>query len=216
MKIGYARRSTPATIDGHFSIPFQARELIRAGCLAIFDEVVPGTATHRPQLEAAISLLTPGDHLMVWRIDRLARSTEALDDILARIHARGACVRGVNDDTDSSTPEGLGKIRDLAFAAQIECEAISHRTVAALKAKRARGEVYGPLPIGYRRAADGVTLEPHPEEQVAIERVLELRAEGVSYRKIAQLLGDEGHPARGARWHKTTLVEIVRRAKGEG
>ncbi len=74
-----------------------------------------------------------------------------------------------------------------------------------------RGEFTGMAPFGKRVSGDGVTLEEHPEEVATLETMLRWRSEGMSFRKIAQRLDDEGHAPRGERWHCTTVVRMIKR-----
>src|SRR5713226_2984428 len=70
MKIGYARVSTD---DQQLHLQLDA--LTTAGCTQIFhDEGISGAQVQRPGLDAALMALSPGDVLVVWRLDRLGRS----------------------------------------------------------------------------------------------------------------------------------------------
>ncbi len=83
-------------------------------------------------------------------------------------------------------------------------------TAVALAAKRARGEVSGTVPLGYRDE-DG-RLVPDPGEQAAVARIRELRSEGVSYERIARQLIVDGHQPRvGRRWHPTQIARVLTR-----
>jgi DNA invertase Pin-like site-specific DNA recombinase len=88
----------------------------------------------------------------------------------------------------------------------------SSLTRDALAKKKLRGERAGALPIGSALAGDGVRLVEHPEERAAVGRMTELRASGRSLRDIAEMLTEEGYPARGSRWHRTTVERVLRRA----
>ena len=72
------------------------------------------------------------------------------------------------------------------------------------------GYAYGSPPYGWR--AERGELVEHPEEQVAVERMCELRHDGASYPGIATILHDEGHvPKRGTLWHPMTIRQVLRR-----
>ena len=89
MKYGYARVST----DGQ-SVDAQVRQLTKAGCRKVFRDVhVSGAKTDRAQLRRVIEALEPGDVLMVTRLDRLARSTRDLLNVLATITGKKAGFR---------------------------------------------------------------------------------------------------------------------------
>lgn len=85
-------------------------------------------------------------------------------------------------------------------------------TSEALAKKRARGERIGELPLGRTVAADGVTLIEDPSEARAVAEALRMKTEGLSVRAIADELNRRGVPARGERWHPTTVQRLVGRA----
>jgi len=85
MNIGYARVSTE---DQHFEI--QVAALRRVGCKRIFQEKVSGARRHRPELARMLEHLREGDTVVVWKLDRLARSTRDLLEIADAIDQAGA------------------------------------------------------------------------------------------------------------------------------
>lgn len=85
----------------------------------------------------------------------------------------------------------------------------SRLTSEALAAKKRRGELTGRPPYGTRVGEDGITLESEPHEVAAVETILELRADGMSYSGIARELNARGVPARGRRWYPMTVSRIV-------
>ncbi len=87
----------------------------------------------------------------------------------------------------------------------------NHRalTVAALERRKASGLVAGQVPFGKRDAGDG-RLVDEPDEVRTLQRLIELRADGVAIRTIATVLDAEGRKARGARWHPTTVARILK------
>ena len=85
-------------------------------------------------------------------------------------------------------------------------------TKKALAAKRAKGErLGGSIPFGFTLHEDGKTLFPEPKEQLCLNRIEELKAEGFSLRKLTKKLNEEGWEARGKKWHKTTIQRILSR-----
>jgi DNA invertase Pin-like site-specific DNA recombinase len=88
MIVGYARVST----DGQ-SLDAQETALRNAGAERIFAEKISGVVTDRRQLAKAIAALSEGDVLLVTRLDRLARSTRDLLNVLASISDKGAGFR---------------------------------------------------------------------------------------------------------------------------
>jgi DNA invertase Pin-like site-specific DNA recombinase len=95
MIVGYARVST----DGQ-SVEAQQAQLRAAGAERVFAEKVSGAVTDRKALAKAIAALSSGDVLLVTRLDRLARSTRDLLNVLATVAERGAGFRSLADSHD--------------------------------------------------------------------------------------------------------------------
>ena len=96
---GYARVSTNGQDLGS-----QEAELLAAGCAKVFKEKVSGAKTDRAELARR---LEPGDVLIVTRLDRLARSTRDLLNVLATVGEREAGFRSLKDTwADTTTPHG--------------------------------------------------------------------------------------------------------------
>lgn len=154
--------------------------------------------------------------LVAAKRDRVARDVVVAATI-ERLVAK-ACARLVTADGVSAedTPEGaLQRTLMDAFAA-FERAQIAARTRAALAAKRRKGERAGQVPYGYSVAADGSTLRELAAEQRVIRRVHALRERGLGIVAIAEKLNACGVPARGARWHRTTVHRILVRADALG
>ncbi len=112
---------------------------------------------------------------------------------------------------DTSTAMGRFFLTVMAGAAEMERNLIRERTAAAMAHMRANGERVGEVPYGFRLASDGVHLEAEPNEQRMIELVRGYRAEGLSIRGIAERLNVEAAPARGGRWHPTSVARMLTR-----
>lgn len=165
----------------------------------------------RPGLLAALADVEShrASRLVVARRDRLARDV-VLAAMVDRLVARtGAVVASAAGEGDGADPASQLMRRMVDAFAEYERALIRSRTRAALAVKAARGERVGQVPYGSRVAADGVRLEDEPAERAAVERARELRAAGVSCARIAATLQAEGAPARGARWHATTVARMV-------
>ena len=90
-------------------------------------------------------------------------------------------------------------------------------TRRALAHKRSKGErTSRDAPFGYRIADDEKTLLKDKGEQKIVKLVVSLREEGMSYRKIADRLNTDGIPARGAKWHATTITRLLTREARKG
>jgi resolvase-like protein len=121
---GYARVST----DGQ-SLASQDAQLHAAGCAKMYAEKVSGARTDRPELANVLKRLRAGDVLMVVRLDRLARSTRNLLNILDGIGTSEAGFKSLGDAwADATTPHGRLLLRVLGGLAQFERELILTRT----------------------------------------------------------------------------------------
>ncbi|WP_455404297.1 recombinase family protein [Rhodopseudomonas parapalustris] len=139
VKIGYARVST----DGQ-SVAAQVAELEQAGCDEVFQETASGAKTDRNQLRKALDRLSAGDVLTVTRLDRLARSTRDLLNILDTIGKAGAAFRSLHDAwADTTTPHGRLMLTILGGLAEFERELIRARTSEGRQRAKARGVKLG-------------------------------------------------------------------------
>ena len=100
----------------------------------------------------------------------------------------------------------------LAGVAETERNLIRERTKAALAHEAARGRRVGTVPLGFKVGPDGL-LVVDEDERLAVEGMLALRASGLSIRQVGAALNRAGVPARGARWHPTTVARIVGRGR---
>ena len=136
---GYARVST----NGQ-DLAAQEAELMAAGCAKVFKEKVSGAKTDRAELAKVIRMLQPGDVLVVTRLDRLARSTRDLLNVLAAIAERKACFRSLKDTwADTTTPHGRLMLTVLGGLAEFERELIRARTGEGRKRAKANGVKFG-------------------------------------------------------------------------
>jgi DNA invertase Pin-like site-specific DNA recombinase len=142
MLIGYARCST----DGQ-STDAQIAALKAAGAERIFSEKVSGAVTDRKALAKAITALGAGDVLLVTRLDRLARSTRDLLNVLDAVGKRGAGFRSLADPMiDTTSPHGKLILAVLAALAEFERSMILARTSEGRTRAKARGVRFGRKP----------------------------------------------------------------------
>jgi DNA invertase Pin-like site-specific DNA recombinase len=139
MIVGYARVST----DGQ-TLDHQQAALAAAGAEKVFAEKVSGAVTDRKALAKAILALSPGDVLLVTRLDRLARSTRDLLNVLDAVGKAGAGFRSLADAwADTTTPHGRLMLTVLGGLAEFERELIRARTDEGRKRAKARGVRFG-------------------------------------------------------------------------
>ena len=140
--VGYARVST----DGQ-TLDAQCSALKVAGAEKIFSEKVSGAKTDRAQLAKAIGALTQGDVLLVTRLDRLARSTRDLLNVLDAVGKAGAGFRSLADPMiDTTSPHGKLILAVLGALAEFERSMILARTDEGRKRAQARGVRFGRKP----------------------------------------------------------------------
>jgi len=179
MIYGYARVST----NGQ-DLTSQEHELIAAGCDRVFKEKVSGAKSDRAELAKAIRTLTPGDVLVVTRLDRLARSTRDLLNVLATIGEREAGFRSLKDTwADTTTPHGRLMLTVLGGLAEFERELIRARTGEGRKRAKASGVKFGrPSALTANQRQEAIQRLAQGAAQVDVAR-----AYGVSQATISRL-----------------------------
>ena len=136
---GYARVST----NGQ-DLAAQDAELRAFGCAKVFKEKASGARSDRPELAKVIGRLEPGDVLVVVRLDRLARSTRDLLNVLDELSKRGAGFRSLKDTwADTTTPHGKLMLTVLGGLAEFERSLIAARTGEGRKRAQERGVRFG-------------------------------------------------------------------------
>jgi DNA invertase Pin-like site-specific DNA recombinase len=139
---GYARVST----DGQ-SLVAQLAELRAEKCEKIFQEKISGARADRKQLAKLMALLAKGDLLVVTRLDRLARSTRDLLNLLGTIGGKGAGFKSLRDTwADTTTAHGRLMLTVLGGLAEFERELIRTRTGEGRERAKARGVILGRKP----------------------------------------------------------------------
>jgi len=136
MKIGYARVSTTAQ-----NPQLQLDALTAAGVdeADIYVDHASGSTLARPQLEAALRQLRVGDVLVVWKLDRLARSTTDLIRQVRHLEERGVEFASLTEALDTTTAGGRFVFTVMAGLAELERDLIRERTAAGLEAARRQG-----------------------------------------------------------------------------
>lgn len=178
MILGYARVST----DGQ-DLSAQTAELTAAGAETMFQEKVSGARADRAQLERMLGHLDPGDTVLVTRLDRLARSTRDLLNILARIGEAGAFFRSLKDAwADTSTPHGRLMITVLGGLAEFERELIIARTGEGLRRAKDRGVKLGrPRKLNpHQRQAAMALLDAGEKTQAEVARLFNVHHATIS------------------------------------
>jgi DNA invertase Pin-like site-specific DNA recombinase len=178
-KYGYARVST----DGQ-SLASQDAELHAAGCAKVYAEKISGARSDRPALAKVLKRLDTGDALIVTRLDRLARSTRDLLNILDDIAKRGAGFKSLHDAwADTTTPHGRLMLTVLGGLAEFERELILARTGDGRARAKVRGVKFGrPTALTPHQRAEALQRLANGEAQADLARTF-----GVSQATISRL-----------------------------
>ena len=166
--IGYARTST---VDQEAGLEAQLRELEELGCHKIFKEQVSSVQS-RAELQRAMEYIRENDTLVVTKLDRLARSMHDLLDIKAKIDAKGAYLKILSPDMNTSTAQGKLVFNIFGSVAEFEREVMLERQREGIAKAKAEGKYKG----------------RQPTARAKTEEVLKLRGKGVSPAEIAKRL----------------------------
>ena len=191
MIVGYARVST----DGQ-TLDAQQSALAGAGAEKVFAEKVSGAVTDRKALTRAIAALDAGDVLLVTRLDRLARSTRDLLNVLDAVAKAGAGFRSLADAwADTTTPHGKLMIAILGGLAEFECSLILARTSEGRTRAKAPGRKVWPEACAHRAPAGG-SVGASRSWRGLYRNCPQLRGEPLDY--FAARLNDQGEPSNAS------------------
>lgn len=167
MKIGYARVSTQDQ-----NLDLQLKALKSAGCQKIFREKVSGAIRSRPEFQRMVDQIRSGDTVVVWKLDRLARSTRDLLNTMETLGDAGAKFQSISEPWANTTTHA-GKMIMTVFAgiAEFERDLIKERTGAGRDAAKQRGVRFG---------------RPNKLSPDQAKLVIELIANGKSPREVAR------------------------------
>ena len=164
---GYARVSST---DQDLTI--QKEALLAAGCDNIRSEKAAGASRNgRPELNTLMEFMRDGDVLVVTRIDRLARSIRDLQNIVHELKDKGVALRATEQPIDTSTAAGKAFLDMLGVFAEFETNLRKERQTEGIAKAKARGVYSG------RKAT------------IDVERVKQLKADGIGATAIAKELG---------------------------
>jgi len=138
MLIGYARVSTQDQ-----DLQLQIDALKQIGCEEIFTEKASGAQRNRPALKNALNYMRKGDTLVVWKLDRLARSLKQLIETIENLDKRKINFKSITEAMDTATTGGRLIYHIFAALSEFERSVILERTKAGLTAARKMGRVGG-------------------------------------------------------------------------
>jgi len=168
-KIGYARVSTN---DQELNLQIDA--LLKEGCekSLIFQDQISGVKSIRPGLDKCIETLSPGDTLIVWRLDRLGRSMSHLINLIESLSEKGIGFKSIQDGAiDTTTASGELMFNVFGALAQFERRLIQERTNAGLEAARARGKKGGRPKTGINNPKVQMAKQMHQNNSLSIESI---------------------------------------------
>jgi DNA invertase Pin-like site-specific DNA recombinase len=139
--IGYARVSTR---DQNLQLQLDA--LRAAGCEQIFEEQASGAQRDRPELDKMLTFARAGDTIVVWKLDRLARSLAHLVQLVDQLRERGVGFRCLTQQIDTTSASGRLVFGIFATLAEFEREMTAERSRAGLESARALGRFGGRRP----------------------------------------------------------------------
>lgn len=182
MNFGYARVSTQEQ-----NLDMQLDALKQYGCEKIFQEKMTGTKKERPQLEEMIKQLRSGDKIIVYKLDRISRSTKHLIELSEQFENKGVQFVSIQDNIDTSTPMGRFFFRVMASMAELERDIISERTRSGLASARARGR-QGGRPRTPKKAVQ-TAMKMYNSKEYSLSEIV--KATGVSQATIYRYLNKE-------------------------
>lgn len=172
MKLGYCRVST-----GSQDTAMQEAALLREGCDRIFRETASGANRDRAELAKLLDHAREGDCIVVWKLDRLARSLRHLIEIAETLKARSIELISITERIDTSSPMGEAMFQMCGVMAQLERALIAERREAGLARALASGKRLG------RKRAD------HPDKIGRLAKAKVLIADGMSPARAAREAG---------------------------
>lgn len=170
MLVGYARVST-----GEQKLDLQLDALRQAGCEKLFTDQISGATSDRPGMNEALSYVRTGDTLVVWRLDRFGRSLKDLVLRVEELTARDMGFWSLQESIDTTSMAGRLQFHIFSALAEFERALVRERTMAGLRAARARGRK-----AGRPRVMD--------EQKIKLASRL-MRDPEVTVREICQTLG---------------------------
>jgi DNA invertase Pin-like site-specific DNA recombinase len=179
-----------------------------------YDDRMSGKQLNRPGLARALADERGGryDLLLVFKVDRLARSVSGLAQVLEALDTAGVAFRSASEPFDTSTPAGRMMVQMLGVFAEFERELIVERTKMGLAKKAAKGEwTGGTPPFGYHYDPASRLLAPVPAQAAVVQRIFTLYVDrGLGSAVISGLLNDAGQATgRRCRWTPSRVLEIL-------
>lgn len=165
--IGYARVSTVGQ-----SLDAQLEQLEAHGVDRIYQEKVSGAKLQRPELMAMMDYAREGDTVVVSKLDRIARSTKHLLEIVESLQEKGVSFRVLNINLDTDTPTGKLMLTMLGAVATFEREMMLERQAEGIAKAKADGRYAGRKPTAKAKTPQVIELSARGESKQAIADTL--------------------------------------------
>lgn len=174
MNFGYARVSTD---EQNLDLQIDALMEKKVKSENIYIDKVSGARSEREQLDLLLSELREGDTLIVWKMDRMARSLIHFTKLMNLFREKGIAFQSITEpfvDTTSESPQGNFLINLFASLAEFERDLIRERTIAGLEAAKRRGKKLGP-PRGLSENAKQTAVlaaDFHNQGKLSVDEIL--------------------------------------------
>jgi DNA invertase Pin-like site-specific DNA recombinase len=190
IKLGYARVSTQEQ-----NLDLQLDALEKEGCKTVFTDKVSGVKASKPNFEKLMEYARPGDTIVIWKLDRLGRSTVKLIELVELLKQKQINLKSLSEAIDTSTATGNLFFQFMCVLAEHERNVIRERTKAGLESARARGRSGGrPQGLSERYQKIAVEVKEMYERNVhstgAIREMFQIKSQPTLY-KILQFTGSD-------------------------
>lgn len=222
MKVAlYIRVSTQEQANEGYSIGEQTERLTKYAQAhdwniykAYTDPGFTGSNMNRPALKNLINDVKNNkfDKVVVYKLDRLSRSQKdtltLIEDIFLKNNVDFV---SMSENFDTSTPFGKAMIGILAVFAQLEREQIKERMAMGKEARAKKGLWNGGSEAPYGYTYNNGLLIKDDFEAMIVNKIYDLAYQGISDRKIAEILNKEGYKTRRGKWARTSVRNILSR-----
>ena len=180
-----------------------------------YEDQFTGTVIDRPALTRMLKDAKLGrfDVLLVYRVDRLARSIRGLAQIIDELDQTGVIFRSATEPFDTGTPAGRMMVQMLGVFAEFERALIVERITAGLERKAARGGwCGGQRPYGLNIAANREHLEANPGEAPLVPVIFDQYANRqIGSSALATWLNEQGYRTKNGRlWSSASVITVLR------
>jgi len=181
--IGYARVSTTDQ-----DLTAQIEQLQAAGCDRIYQEKVSGVKRDRPELAALLDFIREGDVVAVCKLDRIARSTSHLLEIVETLKNKKVAFKALNINLDSTNATGKLMLTMLAAIGEFEREMMLERQREGIQVAKAEGRYTGRKPTARAKSGEVLRLLSEGVSKAEVARRLDIGVASV-YRVIGKAKG---------------------------